>query len=52
MHFATFAGSDVEAMEPLLELVESREKEEVGDWTEEGGFGTINVGETATIELL
>lgn len=51
MHFATFAGSEVEAIEPLLELDQAREKYEVGDWQAEGGFGTLDVGQTAVISL-
>jgi N-acyl-phosphatidylethanolamine-hydrolysing phospholipase D len=51
MHFATFAGSDVEALEPLLELDEARTAQSIGDWTEEGGFGVVNIGETAVIPL-
>jgi N-acyl-phosphatidylethanolamine-hydrolysing phospholipase D len=52
MHFATFAGSDVEATEPLLELDQAREKYGVGDWQAEEGFGTLNIGQTAVIALV
>jgi len=55
MHFATFAGSEIEAFEPIVELTQEREKEEdgvkVGEWWEVGGFGVINVGETARVPL-
>lgn len=47
MHFATWAGSDHEANEPLLRLARARS----GDWWEEGGFGALNVGQTATIPI-
>lgn len=88
-HFATFAGSDAEALEPLVELEWAKragatwdgkrglvvrelssgngdgddardgdvktglieEKYDVGDWMDEGGFGWIDVGETAEIPL-
>jgi N-acyl-phosphatidylethanolamine-hydrolysing phospholipase D len=52
MHFATFAGSDTEAREPVAELVAVKERERVRDWNEEGGFGVVDVGETAVIPLL
>jgi len=51
MHFATFAGSDVEAFEPITELVDAKKKERVGEWDEEGGFGTIDVGATAILPI-
>ena len=51
MHFATFAGSDDEAREPVAELIAAKEKEDVGDWEEEGGFGVIDVGQTVNIGL-
>lgn len=51
MHFATFAGSDVEAREPVAELIAEKEKLEVGDWMDEGGFGVIDVGDTAVIAV-
>lgn len=51
MHFATFAGSDEEASEPVAELVGAKEKQKVGDWDEEGGFGVIDVGETAVVAV-
>jgi len=55
MHFAMFAGSEYEALEPLVRLVEGRERalghmEQHGrwrgkeDWEEEGGFGAVDVG--------
>lgn len=51
MHFATFAGSDVEALEPIIELLSAKELHGVGDWFEEGGFGVVNVGETAVVPV-
>lgn len=51
MHFATFAGSDVEAFDPIVQLTKSREEFHVGDWSDENGFGIIDVGETAVIPL-
>ncbi|KAI5118427.1 hypothetical protein M0805_005511 [Coniferiporia weirii] len=50
MHFATFAGSDAEALEPVVELMEAREEAGVGDWMEEGGMGVIGVGSTVEVE--
>ena len=52
MHFGTFAGSDVEALEPLIELANARQEAGIGDWREEGGIGAIDVGETAEIVTL
>ncbi|THH05324.1 hypothetical protein EW145_g4881 [Phellinidium pouzarii] len=46
MHFATFAGSEAEALEPLIELEQSRKEAGIGDWMEEGGIGAIDIGET------
>ncbi|EKM54953.1 uncharacterized protein PHACADRAFT_255196 [Phanerochaete carnosa HHB-10118-sp] len=51
MHFATFAGSDGEAWEPVAELVAAKEKQHVGDWHEEGGFGVIDIGETVVVAM-
>jgi N-acyl-phosphatidylethanolamine-hydrolysing phospholipase D len=51
MHFATFAGSDVEALEPIVELMEAKDKERVGGWEVDWGFGTIDVGATAVVEV-
>ena len=51
MHFATFAGSEEEAREPVAELITAREKENVPDLDEEGGFGVINVGQTVVVRL-
>lgn len=51
MHFATFAGSDIEALEPLVELLAEKKKLQVGDWFEKGGFGVVNVGETAIVPV-
>ena len=48
MHFATFAGSDIEAFEPIVELV--REGEKVGvDVPEE--FGWIDVGASCVVDV-
>ena len=49
MHFATFAGSEHEAMEPLIRLVECREEllgfeKGKGGWEEGGGFGAVHIG--------
>ncbi|KAF8515692.1 Metallo-hydrolase/oxidoreductase [Hysterangium stoloniferum] len=49
MHFATFAGSDIEAFEPIVELIAAKEEQGVGDWDEDWGFGTIDVGATVTL---
>ena len=51
MHFATFAGSDAEALEPIIELMEARNAANIGDWETEWGFGTIDVGETAIVKV-
>ena len=51
MHFATFAGSDTEAREPVAELIIAKERDKIGDWHEEGGFGIIDVGETAVVPV-
>ncbi|KAK6996981.1 Metallo-hydrolase/oxidoreductase [Favolaschia claudopus] len=48
MHFATFAGSDDEALEPVVRLAKAQGG--TADWREEGGFGAIDVGETIVIE--
>lgn len=52
MHYATFAGSEAEALEPVVELNEARRQAGLGDWREEGGIGLIDMGETAEIPLL
>jgi hypothetical protein len=60
MHFATFAGGEDEALEPLVRLVKGRERmldmdrnDETdrtrrrrgkADWEEEGGFGAVDIG--------
>lgn len=49
MHFSTFAGSETEMVEPLVELKQAKEKEKVGDWWEEGGFGAVDIGETVEV---
>jgi hypothetical protein len=60
MHFATFAGSDVEAFDPIVELEEAKREmsgqegeglQVVGDWWMEGGMGVIDVGETAVVHV-
>lgn len=58
MHFATFAGSDVEALDPIIELEKAKremavpqENVTVGDWGVKGGMGVINVGETAVVRV-
>jgi N-acyl-phosphatidylethanolamine-hydrolysing phospholipase D len=60
MHFATFAGSDVEAFDPIVELEQAKREvggldgegaQTVGDWWTEGGMGVIDVGETAVVRV-
>ncbi|TFK82222.1 Metallo-hydrolase/oxidoreductase [Polyporus arcularius HHB13444] len=51
MHFATFAGSDVEALEPVVELMEARDKQGVNDLRDDWGFGVIDVGATISFEV-
>ena len=62
MHFATFAGSDVEALDPIVELDQAKremattsqgngELFTLGDWWAEGGMGVIDVGETAVVRI-
>jgi len=62
MHFATFAGSDVEALDPIVELERAKREmaegegegegaQTVGDWWMEGGMGVIDVGETAVVRV-
>ena len=62
MHFATFAGSDVEALDPIIELEQAKREmsggegegegvQFVGDWWTEGGMGVIDVGETAVVHV-
>ena len=51
MHFATFAGSEAEALEPVVELMNARREAGLGHWREEGGIGMIDVGETAEVPL-
>jgi hypothetical protein len=52
MHFATFAGSEHEALEPLVRLVNGREKVGRGNWNEEGGIGAIDVGECVSVRCV
>jgi N-acyl-phosphatidylethanolamine-hydrolysing phospholipase D len=49
MHFATFAGSIDEAIEPLARL--ERAAGGTLDWCKEGGIGVVHVGETAVLPL-
>lgn len=51
MHFATFAGTEAEALEPVVELMEARREAGLDDWREDGGIGIIDVGEIAEIPL-
>jgi hypothetical protein len=60
MHFATFAGSDVEALDPIVELEQAKREmsrgegegvQIVGDWWTEGGMGVVDVGETAVVPV-
>ena len=51
MHFGTFVGSDLEAREALIELSQACLDSKVGSWDEAGGFGAIDIGETAQINL-
>jgi hypothetical protein len=52
MHFATFAGGEYEALEPLVRLVEGREKAGRGGWEKEGGFGAVDVGGGGVVRLV
>lgn len=49
MHFATFAGSDTEAFEPVVELAQALKENNIGDWTDDGGMGVVDVGRTVEI---
>lgn len=51
IHFGTFAGSETELIEPLVELASAREKAGVGEWWEEGGIGTTDIGETVEVPV-
>ncbi|KAF8264739.1 beta-lactamase superfamily domain-containing protein [Lactarius quietus] len=60
MHFATFAGSDTEALDPIVELEKAKREMAVGgdgvevavgDWWMDGGMGVIDVGETAVVPV-
>ena len=51
MHFGTFAGSETEMVEPLVELKLAKEKESVGEWWEQDGFGAIDIGETIEVSV-
>ncbi|KAL5533422.1 hypothetical protein ACEPAF_5198 [Sanghuangporus sanghuang] len=52
MHFATFSGTENEALEPLVELTQAREEANLANWWEEGGVGAIDIGETVEIPVL
>ncbi|KAJ7090904.1 Metallo-hydrolase/oxidoreductase [Mycena belliarum] len=47
MHFATFAGTDDEALEPVVRLAQAQGG--TADWRAEGGFGAIDVGECVAL---
>ncbi|KAJ6599571.1 hypothetical protein B0H10DRAFT_2084218, partial [Mycena sp. CBHHK59/15] len=49
MHFATFAGSDDEALEPLVRLAQAQAG--TADWRTEGGFGAIDIGECVSLGI-
>ncbi|KAJ7633497.1 Metallo-hydrolase/oxidoreductase [Mycena polygramma] len=49
MHFATFAGSDDEALEPLVRLAQAQGG--TADWRLEGGIGAVDVGECVALAL-
>jgi hypothetical protein len=66
MHFATFAGSENVALEPIVELEQAKRAMEMvtgvadhwearmrerGDWWMEGGMGVIDIG-TAVVHIL
>ena len=67
MHFATFAGGESEAVEPLVRLSEAKARVEraaeaedakeqggvrvIGEWWEEGGFGVVDIGGGGLIKL-
>ncbi|KAF7376662.1 Metallo-hydrolase/oxidoreductase [Mycena sanguinolenta] len=50
MHFATFAGSDDEALEPVVRLAKAQGG--TADWRNEGGFGAIDVGESVALDCV
>ncbi|KAJ6594555.1 Metallo-hydrolase/oxidoreductase [Mycena capillaripes] len=50
MHFATFAGSDDEAIEPLVRLAQAQGG--TADWQNEGGFGAIDIGECVALSCI
>ncbi|KAH8977042.1 hypothetical protein EDB92DRAFT_1957890 [Lactarius akahatsu] len=56
MYFATFGGSDIEALDPIVELQRDDVRRTTtaaveigGGWWMEGGMDIIDVGETATV---
>lgn len=51
MHFATFAGSDIEAFDPIVEMTKEREELGMGDWNEEWGFGVVDIGEITEVPV-
>ena len=52
MHFGTFAGSETETIEPLVELAYAQKKAGLGDWWEEGGIGATDIGETVEVSII
>ncbi|KAJ7282555.1 Metallo-hydrolase/oxidoreductase [Mycena rebaudengoi] len=48
MHFATFAGSDDEALEPIIRLAKAQGG--TADWRAEGGFGAVDIGECVSLK--
>jgi len=61
VYFAIFAGSNVEALDPIVELEQAKREmgglgggkgvQIVGDWWMEGGMGVVDVGETAVVHV-
>ena len=61
MHFATFAGSDFEAFDPIVELEQAKREmggpgegkgaQIVGDRWMGGAMGVVDVGETAVVRV-
>ena len=60
IQFATFASSDVEAFDPIINLEQVKCEmsggmgegmQSVGDWWMEGGMGITDVGETAVVHV-
>jgi len=61
MHFVTFAGSDIEALNLIIELElvkcemgglgEGKGMQIVGDWWMEGGMGIVDISKTAVVHV-